>query len=145
MVQISTPFFYPDTGILIISLTAKLQIFLRPHGVHNLGTTWPLYSTLLVIINKWNPLLHTVTSRRLLDGIDCFCHSLATFEGYRNYQRSNLVFLSFVICGSQEGHSPSTYIRVPKLFDYLIRKRVLTMGWMTGESPNALLSMCNIM
>lgn len=45
----------------------------------------------------------------------------------------------------QEGHSPSTYIRVPKLFDYLIRKRVLTMGWMTGESPNALLSMCNIM
>lgn len=43
----------------------------------------------------------------------------------------------------QEAHSPFSYIRVPKVFDHLTKKRVLTMEWMSGENPKELLSMCN--
>nr|KAJ0188842.1 hypothetical protein LSAT_V11C900484490 [Lactuca sativa] len=42
-----------------------------------------------------------------------------------------------------EAHSPFSYIRVPKVFDHLTKKRVLTMEWMSGENPKELLSMCN--
>lgn len=42
-----------------------------------------------------------------------------------------------------EAHSPFSFIRVPKVFQHLTRKRVLTMEWMAGESPKELLSMCS--
>ncbi|KAI3758073.1 hypothetical protein L6452_05620 [Arctium lappa] len=42
-----------------------------------------------------------------------------------------------------EAHSPFSFIRVPKVFRDLTRKRVLTMEWMAGESPKELLSMCS--
>ncbi|XAR52377.1 Cadmium-transporting ATPase [Bertholletia excelsa] len=38
-----------------------------------------------------------------------------------------------------EAHAPFPYIRVPKVFQHLTRKRVLTMEWMTGESPSDLI------
>ncbi|XP_024003876.1 uncharacterized protein LOC18027260 isoform X2 [Eutrema salsugineum] len=40
----------------------------------------------------------------------------------------------------REAHSRFSYIRVPKVYQHLTRKRVLTMEWMVGESPNDLLS-----
>ncbi|XP_061347044.1 uncharacterized protein LOC133292630 isoform X2 [Gastrolobium bilobum] len=39
-----------------------------------------------------------------------------------------------------EVHSPFAFIRVPKIYPHLSRKRVLTMEWMVGESPTDLLS-----
>ncbi|KAE9618377.1 putative cadmium-transporting ATPase [Lupinus albus] len=41
----------------------------------------------------------------------------------------------------QEVHSPFSFIRVPKIYPQLSRKRVLTMEWMVGESPTDLLSL----
>lgn len=41
----------------------------------------------------------------------------------------------------QEAHSSFTFLRVPKVFQHLSRKRVLTMEWMAGESPTDLLSL----
>ncbi|XP_019427496.1 PREDICTED: uncharacterized protein LOC109335776 isoform X1 [Lupinus angustifolius] len=41
----------------------------------------------------------------------------------------------------QEVHSPFSFIRVPKIYPELSRKRVLTMEWMIGESPTDLLSL----
>lgn len=38
-----------------------------------------------------------------------------------------------------EAHSQFSFIRVPKVFDHLTRKRVLTMEWMIGENPTDLL------
>ncbi|CAA7052030.1 unnamed protein product [Microthlaspi erraticum] len=40
----------------------------------------------------------------------------------------------------REAHSKFSYIRVPKVYKHLTRKRVLTMEWMVGESPTDLLS-----
>ncbi|KAG2723530.1 hypothetical protein I3760_02G173900 [Carya illinoinensis] len=40
----------------------------------------------------------------------------------------------------QEAHLPFPFIRVPKMFRHLTRKRVLTMEWIVGESPTDLLS-----
>ncbi|CAL0316096.1 unnamed protein product [Lupinus luteus] len=40
-----------------------------------------------------------------------------------------------------EVHSPFAFIRVPKVYTHLSRKRVLTMEWMVGESPTDLLSL----
>lgn len=40
----------------------------------------------------------------------------------------------------QEVHSSFSFMRVPKIFLHLSRKRVLTMEWMVGESPTELLS-----
>jgi aarF domain-containing kinase len=40
----------------------------------------------------------------------------------------------------QEVHSSFPFMRVPKIFLHLSRKRVLTMEWMVGESPTDLLS-----
>lgn len=40
----------------------------------------------------------------------------------------------------QEVHSPFAFMRVPKVFPPLSRKRVLTMEWMVGESPTDLIS-----
>ncbi|KAJ0046307.1 hypothetical protein Pint_06067 [Pistacia integerrima] len=40
----------------------------------------------------------------------------------------------------QVAHSSFPFIRVPKVFPHLTRKRVLTMEWMVGESPTDLLS-----
>ncbi|CAL9236143.1 unnamed protein product [Arabidopsis halleri] len=40
----------------------------------------------------------------------------------------------------QEAHSRFSYIRVPKVYKHLTRKRVLTMEWMVGESPTDLLA-----
>ncbi|KAE9611418.1 hypothetical protein Lal_00011666 [Lupinus albus] len=40
-----------------------------------------------------------------------------------------------------EVHSPFAFIRVPKVYPHLSRKRVLTMEWMVGESPTDLLSL----
>ncbi|KAL1189031.1 Protein ACTIVITY OF BC1 COMPLEX KINASE 3 [Cardamine amara subsp. amara] len=40
----------------------------------------------------------------------------------------------------REAHSRFSYIRVPKVYQHLTRKRVLTMEWMVGESPTDLLS-----
>lgn len=37
-----------------------------------------------------------------------------------------------------EAHSQFPFIRVPKVFLHLTRKRVLTMEWMVGENPNDL-------
>ncbi|KAI3783307.1 hypothetical protein L1987_42385 [Smallanthus sonchifolius] len=42
-----------------------------------------------------------------------------------------------------EAHAPFPSIRVPKIFQHLTQKRVLTMEWMTGENPKELLSICN--
>ncbi|KVI06893.1 Aminoglycoside phosphotransferase [Cynara cardunculus var. scolymus] len=42
-----------------------------------------------------------------------------------------------------EAHSLFSFIRVPKVFQHLTQKRVLTMEWMAGESPKELLSMCS--
>lgn len=42
-----------------------------------------------------------------------------------------------------EAHSSFSFIRVPKVFQNLTGKRVLTMEWMAGENPKELLSMCN--
>ncbi|KAL8231925.1 hypothetical protein R6Q57_001703 [Mikania cordata] len=42
-----------------------------------------------------------------------------------------------------EVHSPYPSIRVPKVFQHLTQKRVLTMEWMAGENPKELLSICN--
>ncbi|KAF3969324.1 hypothetical protein CMV_006874 [Castanea mollissima] len=39
-----------------------------------------------------------------------------------------------------EAHLPFPFIRVPKVFRHLTRKRVLTMEWIIGESPTDLLS-----
>ncbi|CAN7007456.1 hypothetical protein IGI04_010622 [Brassica rapa subsp. trilocularis] len=38
----------------------------------------------------------------------------------------------------REAHSRFSYIRVPKVYQHLTRKRVLTMEWMVGESPTDL-------
>ncbi|GAV89069.1 APH domain-containing protein/ABC1 domain-containing protein [Cephalotus follicularis] len=40
-----------------------------------------------------------------------------------------------------EAHSRFSFIRVPKVFQHLSRKRVLTMEWMVGESPNDLFAL----
>ncbi|XP_052199023.1 uncharacterized protein LOC127806070 isoform X2 [Diospyros lotus] len=40
-----------------------------------------------------------------------------------------------------EAHAPFSFIRVPKVFHHLSRKRVLTMEWMDGESPRDLIDM----
>ncbi|XP_010507623.1 PREDICTED: uncharacterized protein LOC104784272 [Camelina sativa] len=40
----------------------------------------------------------------------------------------------------REAHARFSYIRVPKVYQHLTRKRVLTMEWMVGESPTDLLS-----
>lgn len=40
----------------------------------------------------------------------------------------------------QEVHLPFPFIRVPRMFHHLTRKRVLTMEWIVGESPTDLLS-----
>ncbi|KAL0711001.1 hypothetical protein Bca4012_017979 [Brassica carinata] len=40
----------------------------------------------------------------------------------------------------REAHSRFSYIRVPKVYQHLTRKRVLTMEWMVGESPTDLQS-----
>ncbi|GJV51515.1 kinase superfamily protein isoform 1 [Tanacetum coccineum] len=42
-----------------------------------------------------------------------------------------------------EAHSPFPSIRVPKVFQHLTQKRVLTMEWMAGENPKELLAKCN--
>ncbi|KAI3508671.1 hypothetical protein L1887_23680 [Cichorium endivia] len=42
-----------------------------------------------------------------------------------------------------EAHSSFSFIRVPKVFKNLTRKRVLTMEWMAGENPKELVSMCD--
>ncbi|KAK4578846.1 hypothetical protein RGQ29_028791 [Quercus rubra] len=39
-----------------------------------------------------------------------------------------------------EAHLPFPFIRVPKVFQHLTRRRVLTMEWIIGESPTDLLS-----
>ncbi|KAK9282959.1 hypothetical protein L1049_011184 [Liquidambar formosana] len=39
----------------------------------------------------------------------------------------------------QEAHSAYPFIRVPKVFHHLSRKRVLTMEWIAGENPSDLL------
>ncbi|XP_057784582.1 uncharacterized protein LOC131001949 [Salvia miltiorrhiza] len=39
-----------------------------------------------------------------------------------------------------EAHSQFTFICLPKVYEHLTRKRVLTMEWMAGESPTELLS-----
>ncbi|XP_022746301.1 uncharacterized protein LOC111296321 isoform X3 [Durio zibethinus] len=39
-----------------------------------------------------------------------------------------------------EAHSHFSFMQVPKVFQHLSRKRVLTMEWMVGESPTDLLS-----
>lgn len=38
-----------------------------------------------------------------------------------------------------EAHSSFPFMRVPKVFPHLTRKRVLTMEWIAGESPNELI------
>lgn len=43
----------------------------------------------------------------------------------------------------KEAHLPFPFIRVPKMFVHLTRKRVLTMEWIAGESPTDLLSVSN--
>uniref|UniRef100_A0A1J3HHL7 Protein kinase domain-containing protein n=1 Tax=Noccaea caerulescens TaxID=107243 RepID=A0A1J3HHL7_NOCCA len=40
----------------------------------------------------------------------------------------------------REAHSRFSYIRAPKVYQHLTRKRVLTMEWMVGESPTDLIS-----
>lgn len=40
----------------------------------------------------------------------------------------------------QEAHSSFPFMFVPKIFQQLSRKRVLTMEWIVGESPTDLLS-----
>ncbi|XWS07937.1 hypothetical protein CRYUN_Cryun41cG0034100 [Craigia yunnanensis] len=40
----------------------------------------------------------------------------------------------------RDAHSHFSFIQVPKVFQHLSRKRVLTMEWMVGESPTHLLS-----
>ncbi|XP_076936888.1 protein ACTIVITY OF BC1 COMPLEX KINASE 3, chloroplastic-like [Bidens hawaiensis] len=42
-----------------------------------------------------------------------------------------------------EAHSAFPSIRVPKVFQNLTQKRVLTMEWMNGENPKELLFICN--
>ncbi|KAK1432084.1 hypothetical protein QVD17_08974 [Tagetes erecta] len=42
-----------------------------------------------------------------------------------------------------EAHSSFPSIRVPKVFQHLTQKRVLTMEWMDGENPKELISKCN--
>ena len=41
----------------------------------------------------------------------------------------------------QDAHSHFSFMQVPKVFQHLSRKRVLTMEWMVGESPTDLLSL----
>lgn len=41
-------------------------------------------------------------------------------------------------CMFLDAHSQYSFIAVPKVFKHLTRKRVLTMEWVTGESPNDL-------
>ncbi|GAA0150599.1 hypothetical protein LIER_09510 [Lithospermum erythrorhizon] len=38
-----------------------------------------------------------------------------------------------------EAHSSFPFMRVPKVFPHLTRKRILTMEWIVGESPNELI------
>ncbi|KAF5790194.1 putative ABC-type Cd(2+) transporter [Helianthus annuus] len=42
-----------------------------------------------------------------------------------------------------EAHSAFPFIRVPKVFQHLTQKRVLTMEWMSGENPKELLAICS--
>nr|GEY50083.1 aminoglycoside phosphotransferase [Tanacetum cinerariifolium] len=42
-----------------------------------------------------------------------------------------------------EAHSPFPSIRVPRVFQHLTQKRLLTMEWMAGENPKELLAKCN--
>nr|XP_043616523.1 uncharacterized protein slr1919 [Erigeron canadensis] len=42
-----------------------------------------------------------------------------------------------------EAHSSFSFIRVPKVYQHLTQKRVLTMEWMAGENPKELLSKCS--
>lgn len=52
-----------------------------------------------------------------------------------------LVWLTYYLLLSiQEAHLPFPFIRVPKVFLHLTQKRVLTMEWISGESPTDLLS-----
>ncbi|KAL5800247.1 hypothetical protein ACOSQ4_033131 [Xanthoceras sorbifolium] len=43
-----------------------------------------------------------------------------------------------------EVHSRFTFMHVPKVFHHLSRKRVLTMEWIDGDSPNDLLSVSTV-
>ncbi|KAI8563856.1 hypothetical protein RHMOL_Rhmol03G0141700 [Rhododendron molle] len=40
-----------------------------------------------------------------------------------------------------QAHAPFPFIRAPKVYQHLSRKRVLTMEWMAGESPRDLIDM----
>ena len=44
-----------------------------------------------------------------------------------------------LVTNLQEAHSQYSFMVVPKVFKHLTRKKVLTMEWMVGESPNDLL------
>lgn len=46
-----------------------------------------------------------------------------------------------VPCPLQQAHAPFPFIRAPKVYQHLSRKRVLTMEWMAGESPRDLIDM----
>ncbi|KAA3481672.1 putative aarF domain-containing protein kinase chloroplastic isoform X1 [Gossypium australe] len=45
-----------------------------------------------------------------------------------------------LMCLSQDAHSHFSFMQIPKVFQHLTRKRVLTMEWMVGESSTDLLS-----
>lgn len=58
-----------------------------------------------------------------------------------NFLDKILVWLTnHLLLSIQEAHLPFPFIRVPKVFQHLTRKRVLTMEWIIGESPTDLLS-----
>lgn len=58
-----------------------------------------------------------------------------------NFLDKILVWLTnYLLLSIQEAHLPFPFIRVPKVFQHLTRKRVLTMEWIIGESPTDLLS-----
>lgn len=58
-----------------------------------------------------------------------------------NFLDKILVWLTnYLLLSIQEAHLPFPFIRVPKVFRHLTRKRVLTMEWIIGESPTDLLS-----
>ncbi|XP_071710350.1 uncharacterized protein [Rutidosis leptorrhynchoides] len=43
----------------------------------------------------------------------------------------------------KEAHSSFSFIRVPKVYQHLTQKRVLTMEWMAGDNPKDLISICS--
>lgn len=67
------------------------------------------------------------------------------------YYSENLVHVLWSLLGEgigymfrvflQEAHSRFTFMRIPKVFDHLSRKRVLTLEWVVGESPTELISL----